>query len=107
MMGCWPASATDSAVVDTRACLRLLVVELAPPPAPMHPARSAAEPATSTTVARRRRYRWCFTVFLLYCALVVGVLPAPLEAGAADVASCEPDASAIGSPAFVWSMQKA
>jgi hypothetical protein len=60
--GSWLASASDCAVVDTRACRRLLVVDESPPPRPMHPARSTAEPAT--TIAAERRCRClCSLIF--------------------------------------------
>ena len=57
--GSWLASATDCAVVATRACRRVLVVELAPPP-PRQPASSTAHPATRSTPARRCRCRCNF-----------------------------------------------
>jgi hypothetical protein len=55
-VGCWLASASDCAVVDTLACRRVLEVD-ALPPRPMQPARRTADPPTRITAARRCRCR--------------------------------------------------
>ena len=72
-----------------------------PPPMPMHPESSTADPATRSTPPRRCRCRCNFIFPLLYCwAAVVGVVaPGFVAPAAAD--PVVPDPLALGRPALI------
>jgi hypothetical protein len=95
-IGCPPASATDSAVVATLACRKVLdVAAELPPPNPRHPESMSAHPATRTAPPRRCRCRCSFILSVPYFEVLAATLLPGVELPAA----------AAGCP--FWSMQNA